>query len=301
MTNNEVLRRLYTLDLKRALDHDVQDLLAYMIESGVLPAIQVKLSKDSVITRLRLGENYYTKKDLFYKPAEECENYQRATRPWETAFYGVIAHEKYRLESARVISLVECSELMRKGKHAKGIESHVVGQWITNQDLVLWGIFSDQTFQDCSKNKLIQECKDSYDEIINQMPNKAESIEFSRFIAKQFFQLVKTGKAWKYKISSNLVSIIHKLPNYHVDGIIYPSGKFRGQSGVNVALFPDVADDVLMFNKKAKQVMYKYGEKVFVRIEGYAENIDAEFDCVKDLNDDEILEALGIETLAQII
>lgn len=301
MTNNEILRRLHNLDLKHASDYDVQDLLAYMIESGVLPAIQVKLPKYSVITRLRLGENYNTKKDLFYRPAEECENYQRATRPGETAFYGVIADEKYRLDSARVVTLVECSELMKKGTYTKGVESHVVGQWITNQDLVLWCIFSDQTFQDCSKNKLIQECKDSYDEIMNQMPNKAESIEFSRFIAKQFFQIVRAGKEWKYKISSNFVSLIQKLPNYNIDGIIYPSGRCRGQGGVNVALFPAVADNVLIFNKKAKQVMYKYKKNVFIRIEGYAESIDVEFDCVKDLNDDEILEALGIETLAQII
>lgn len=300
MTNNEILKRLHNLDLKHASDYDVQDLLAYMIESGVLPAIQVKLPKYSVITRLRLGENYYTKKDLLYKPAEECKNYQRATRPGETAFYGVIADEKYRLESARYVTLVECSELMKKGTHTKGVESYVVGQWLTNRDLVLWGIFSDYTFQECNRNKLIQECENAFDEIINELPNKKESMEFARFIAKQFFQIVKTGKEWKYIISSNFVSLIQKLPNYNIDGIIYPSGRCRGQGGVNVALFPTVADDVLLFNKKAKQVMYKYKKNVFIRLEGYAESIDAEYDYDKQLTDAEILNALQISDLSQI-
>lgn len=300
MTNNEILRRLNKLDLKQASDYDIQDLLAYMIENGVLPAIQVKLPAYTVITRSRAGENYYTKEALSYKPVDECKTYQRATRPGETIFYGVIADKKYQLEAARAITMMECSELMRKGLHTKGVESHVVGQWLTKRELVLWGLFSDQTFQDCSKNALVQQCKNSFEEIISKMPNKTESLAFSRFIAKQFFQIVKNGKEWKYKISSNLVSIIRKLPNYNFDGIIYPSGRSKGQYGVNVAIFPDAADKVLVFNKKAKQVLYKYKKNVFVRIEGYAESVDADYSVTKKLVDEEILAALNIQSLAQI-
>lgn len=299
ITNADVLHHLMSFDLKSTTDYQIQDQLTYMIENGV-PAIQLVLPIGSVITRLRMGVNYYEEKDLSYKPSALCTAYQRASLPGETVFYGVISDNENRLDHARIISVNECSPMCRKSKE-KGIEEFTCSQWITTTKLKLLGFFSSQTFTDCSDNELIEQCRGYYEKMLERVTASEQKDweDIAGFLSHQFYKRVPDGHDYEYKITANLSSIIHRLP-YSYDGIAYPSERTNGILGLNVALFPEAADRSLCFCRKAKQVLYKNKDIVIPRIEGYAEDVSAEFAKTFHFSDEELFQRLKIRDFGEL-
>lgn len=296
MTNITALNKLLQLNLSSCSDNEVRNLLAYFIENGI-PAIQYKLPQYSIITRMREGTEHYMYNQLSYKPVEYCHLYQRATLPNETIFYGVITNNE-DLEYARVVTIGECSSMCRNRKD-KGVEYFTCSQWLTKYKLNLLGFFSDYSFEDCKNNNIISQIKPFFLETINKFPNQEENLKVMRFLSEQFFKPVEECNSYKYKISANLVSIIRILfPD--VDGIIYPSGRVSGQFGVNVALFPHVADTSICFLKKAKLGLYKHHDIIVSRIEGYAEDIAQKFDDTLQFSDDILCQLLNVPSLIDL-
>lgn len=296
MTNTIALNKLLQLNLSSCSDNEVRNLLAYFIENGI-PAIQYKLPQHSIITRMREGTEHYTCNQLSYKPVECCDSYQRATLPNESMFYGVITNDE-DLESARIVTIAECSSMCRNRKD-RGVEYFTCSQWLTKRKLNLLGFFSDYSFEECKNNKIISQIKPYFDDIISKLPHKDENLQVIRFLSEQFFKPVDEYNSYKYKISANLVSIIRILfPN--IDGIIYPSGRVGGQFGVNIALFPHVADTSIYFFRKAKLGLYKHQDIIVSRIEGYTEDIAEKFDNTLQFPDEILCKMLDISSLSDL-
>lgn len=109
MNKQKALGKLRTLDLKHSTTEEVSTLFS-IIED--IPAVVITLPEGSkIITRTRMGRGFVTSAELSYCPASKCHNIQRATLPYETAFYGCLADEENHLENGRILGISECSSL----------------------------------------------------------------------------------------------------------------------------------------------------------------------------------------------
>lgn len=118
MTTTEVIQKLRGIDLSLYPFNEVHSLVQ---EFQSIKVIRITIETGAIISRVRKGNGYKSRKELSYPPIESCQSCQRANLPNSTMFYGTISDSESPTVDNRAIAMSECSSLAREGKESKGI------------------------------------------------------------------------------------------------------------------------------------------------------------------------------------
>lgn len=259
MTTSEVIRKLRNLDLSTYPFNEVHTLIQRF---NSIKVIRITIQPGAIVTRIRKGTGIKSQKEMSYPPVEICNNCQRANLPRHSMFYGTISDSISPTVDNRVIAVSECSTLARMGKASKGVERFTISNWLTVKPIQLATIVDDKAFEDIHNNKLLQLAKEKFEEF-KLLP---EYDEYARFVADEFSKPVEND--YEYLISAAIADAYVHQTNF--DGIIYPSVRLGGQSGMNIALKPEIADSSLVLHNVGELVYYKNGEQGIVIVDKLA-------------------------------
>lgn len=290
MKTTEVIQKLREIDLSLYPFNEVRSLVQ---EFQAIKVIRITIEPGAIISRIRKGNGYNSRKDLSYPPVEACRSCQRANLPNRTMFYGTIADSESPTVDNRVIAISECSSLAREGKKSKGIERFTISNWCTTKTIRLATIVDDNVFEDIRNNTLLQGAKSIY----NEFKILPEYDEYARFVAAEFSKPVEND--YEYLISAAIADAYVHLSNF--DGIMYPSVRIGGQAGMNIALKPDVADSSLALLKVGELLYYKNGEHEIVIVDKLAELQSWNyFDSPAKPAMERVLKAIGADSLSKL-
>ena len=182
---------------------------------------------------------------ISYKPAKFNAEYQRASTPNNTMFYGAVVPEKTsdkEITNARITGAFEVAELIRNRELKNGESDITFGKWLVQDQISLATIF-DPTLD--YKIDYINEVKEDYLKNINSAPKeiKEKSLRYLKYLASEFSKPVKKGENHEYLISAILTEI---LVNSGFDGVLYPSVQTAGV-GLCVAIHPRLMDKLSLF------------------------------------------------------
>lgn len=275
----------------------VEDLLFSMSD---IPATKATLLAGTTITRARPGRGFSQPYQLTYRPANKCSNFQRATLPCETAFYGCIAEDQRHNEGARAICVAESATLSRMGKDSIGREYIAIGLWTITKPLSVISFVTDETYPEV-KNRHLEMFRREYTK--RKKYYTPQQIEFSCFLNQEFSKVVNPDENYKYKITAQICHdafyVLEDNIGQHFDAIVYPSVQMGGQAGLDIAIRPDVADEVLQLSNIIETSFFKKGEQSILRIDrGY----DARHHLLsaKQFGDDIVCRELQINNLQDL-
>ena len=246
---------------------------------GGLPGIPFWIPLETKIVRSVKGHGKTKLSELTYKPIKYCNEYARATRPNETAFYGCIGEcqesnddlsacasdsretsfckcKEYSSKTtkaytnARVMSIVECSPSYRNSEKPIDDEKYTTSIWIANRPIQAICFITSETFPK-AHGATIDGIRAIYEQNIETHKYSQKQIELLAEINKEFTKVVKSGQEDEYMITANLCHSCLYAPD--ADGIqneavIYASVQAAGELGLNVAIRPDVADNCLILD-----------------------------------------------------
>ena len=290
MTTREVIQKLREIDLSLYPFDEVR-LLVQEFQS--IKVIRITIEPGAIISRIRKGNGYKSRKDLSYPPVEACRSYQRANFPNSTMFYGTISDSESPTVDNRYIAISECSSLARAGKESKGIERFTISNWCTTKALRLAAIVDNKVFEEIRNNTLLQSAKSIYNKFII-LP---EYDEYARFVATEFSKPVE--KDYEYLISAAIADAYVHQSNF--DGVMYPSVRTGGQAGMNIALKPKVADSSLALQNVGELVFYKNGEHGIVIVDKLADIQSWNyFDSPAKPPMEKVLKTIGADSLSKL-
>lgn len=305
MSGRKCIFRLYMDAIKQLKSLDLQECDMLIIEKLLfsmsdVPAIKATIVEGTTITRARPGRGFSQPHQLTYRPANKCSNFQRATLPGETAFYGCLAEDQRHNENARAISVAESATLSRMGKESVGREYITIGLWIITKPLSVVSFVTDETYPKV-KNRHLDMFRREYTR--RKKYYTPQQIEFSRFLNQEFTKVVKDDETYKYKITAQISHdafyVLEDDNGQHFDAIVYPSVQLGGQAGLDIAIRPDVADNVLQLVNIIETSYFKKGESSISRIDrGY----DARHHLLsgKQFEDEVVCRELNIRNLQEL-
>jgi ribosomal protein L30 len=235
----KIVKRLSRLDLSKRPKYIIKNELKKV---NCLPFMLTTFAKGKEIERAVPNTDeeplFSDTNRISYKPQEYNTDYQRASTPDNTMFYGSVIPEKIsedEISYARMIGAAETSELIRDANAPDGEQLITFGKWTVKEDLNLITIVNPITDY---KIQFIKELVSDYRKRLEELPDKLnnESQLFLKFITKEFSKKVNKGENFNYMISANFTELILKNPN--IDGIIYPSVQ-AGKEGLCVAIRPE--------------------------------------------------------------
>ena len=296
MNKQEALERLRTLDLKHSTTEEVSTLFS-IIED--IPAVVITLPERSkIITRTRMGRGFVTSAELSYCPASRCRNIQRATLPYETAFYGCLADEENHLENGRILGISECSSLAQQGIDSIGREYITASQWEITKPLKVISFINDKTFPKTNnRSKIVELFVKQYK--FNDVEDSHFIHEIGDFLTSEFCKKVAKECNYEYLITATIIHDLLYSPEHNFDAVAYPSVPAEGQLGINIAIKPFAADTKLVLYRVIEQSFFKYKDKSILRI-------DKGFDSHRHLlsgqqyGDDVVCEQLGILSIKEL-
>jgi hypothetical protein len=258
MEHREIIEQLDQLNLSKfPLDIAKQ----YLKQLGKYGVIITTLHPGKRIIRARISEkaSFDSVSKLSFKPQEYNLEYQRASTPNNTMFYGSIVPEisgTQEPETARITIIFELSEFVRNAKSI-GEQDITFSAWDVIENIELVSLIHHKNFE--RTTKLSIELQTIFNEQIKLNPElKTPSLEISEYLANQFAKL-PINKHSDYLISAAYSEIISEL----FDGVLYPSVRLAGE-GINIAIKPDTVDNKLKFIGSSECTIYKNGKSVFV-------------------------------------
>lgn len=207
----------------------------------------------TIISRCRKDAPNLEKESFGCKPARLVNDFQRASVPHESVFYGAVGDRDS--EDGDFIAMLESSTLHREGKII-GREEIFVSQWKVIQDNNMAIICHPNVFLGVNPNGAVRNMQNNYVRLLYDYPNPDLAPEFDKlvaFISSQFGKKVKDGNNYQYMISAYFAHNAFETEA----GIIYPSVQVNGRLGFNVAIRPDIVDNSLEFLRAEKHVLYK--------------------------------------------
>ena len=239
------------------------------------------LKAGTIISRCRKDAPNLKRESFGCKPAEKVEDYQRASIPLETVFYGAVGDRE--VEDGELIAMLETSKIHRNNIEL-GREEIYVSHWVVKQDINMALISHPKVFVDSNFGSTVDEMQKNYIRLLPRYPAAQDFIvEFDKlaeFIARQFAKRVKEGNNFQYLISAYFAHNALETDS----GIIYPSVQVNGKLGFNIALRPDIANSYLDFINAEKHILYKAGNYMQVPANLYS--------------DKHLAASLGIDSLA---
>lgn len=284
----DVVKELKTLDYSNCNPEQIIDII-----EGCSIAIVPIIIKGAYILRARKGRGFVHQSEMTYRPAKDCKEYQRASLPGNTMFYGVISDDQNHQENAQAICACECSSLCKEGTDSIGREIFTLSYWKIKEPLKVFSLITDTTFPNVQDNKLLNMMRKAF--LLVHKNSSLEEKALAHFISDDFSKNVVDD--YEYMFSATLTSEI--IADMGFDGVVYPSVRLSGQAGLNIALKPSVADTKLDFIQVVEQVLYKNKDHSINRIE----NVTPKGQTTKaqiQFPDGIILKQLGIISLEDL-
>ncbi|MDO5340971.1 MAG: hypothetical protein Q4F69_00750 [Bacteroidia bacterium] len=238
MTNDEIIRRLLSLDLSTYPYDEVRELVSLF---GPM-IVRMTIDGNLIIERLRPEVGFTKRKDVTYKEGKLEDFPNRATIPGRSIFYGTIAHHKDNPMNRRYIAICESSSLLKKGKNVSGRESYTLSIWGIKRPLSVGFIVNDKAFEN-RNNRLLQDAKEYYNRNRSFIESPLQMDIYKDFVVEQFSNPVADDQRYKYIISATIADKMMYASG--LDGIVYPSVKADGEAGLNIALKKECVDDAL--------------------------------------------------------
>lgn len=208
----------------------------------------------TIISRCRKNAPNLEKESFGCKRPEKVINYQRASIPHESVFYGAVGDRD--VEDGDFIAMMETSSLHRNGRD-KGQEEIFVSQWRVIKDIDMALVCHPNVFVDANYNSTVNAMQKNYIRLLPGYPAEQDFIpvfdKLVEFISGQFAKIVPEGDNSQYMISSYFAHNALLTES----GIIYPSVQVKGKLGFNVALRPDIVENSLEFIGAEKHILFK--------------------------------------------
>lgn len=228
----QIIQKMKSLDLSR---YPQSEIISLFREVGQIPILITTLHPGHKIIRGRInnGDDFSSISSHSYCPSVKNDEYQRASIPHETMFYGSVTSPEEEEPVARISILTEISKIFTEGVDTEKI---MYSAWEVIGDLQLVSIIQSGLYR--TPNKQIMELDRRFNEEYNSEVGKV----FFDFIASEFAK-DNTPKDYDYMISA-LFS--HIISNNGLDGVYYPSVRIDG-AGMNVAISPRAVDTKMKF------------------------------------------------------
>lgn len=239
MTNDEIIRKLSSLDLSTYPYDEVKELVS---KFGPM-FVRMEMKGSPLIERLRPGVGYTKRKDVTYKDGSPTDYPNRATLPGRSIFYGTIAHHKENPLNRRYIAVCESSSLLKKGKNVSDREPYTLSMWGIKRNLSVGFIVNDKAFEN-RNNQLLQDAKEYYNRNRSFIEGPLQMDIYKDFVVEQFSMPVADDQRYKYIIPATIADMM--MYESGLDGIVYPSVKADGEAGLNIALKKECVDDALV-------------------------------------------------------
>ena len=261
MTIPQIINELDSMDLTKT--NECKKFISFIIPHIVseLPWLHHPIYLGTIISRCRKDAPNRNKESFGCKPAELVNDFQRASIPHESVFYGAVGDSNS--EDGDFIAMLETSKLHRD-KLARGQEVIYVSRWRVTKEIDPALICHPNVYVDSRSNGFVNEMQRNYK---RRLPDCRVEKDFIptfdmlvEFVARQFAKRVREGENFQYMISAYFAHFSLKKD----EGIIYPSVQSKGRLGYNVALKQDVVDNNLEFISAEKHILYKADDYMLV-------------------------------------
>ena len=230
---NRTINRLRKLDLQSTQVNEIIDLL---MSVGETANINLTIGLNSTLLRARPNKECprFTKtEELSIKPAKSNTDFQRASTPRKTMFYGVYMSGKldqYERDIMRKAAAYETIPEIRVPNNPYS-EKLTLGYWTNHQKLNLIAIMHKNEYTE--SNPYTKEVFDAYKKHLASGDPKLmeKSLTFYEFLADEFSKKTIRGN-YDYRISALYTEAASRQS---IDGVIYPSVRLGGIS-YNIAL-----------------------------------------------------------------
>jgi hypothetical protein len=236
MKLHKVIQELKNLNFRTNPYKDVVELLR---STGNIAFMETTYHKGRSFIRARPNYNedrFEKKSDYSFKPQIFNTEYQRASTPNQTMFYGAVIPEKVEegeLSSMRITGLAESLPILRDNESC-GYQKISFGRWYVHEDIKLLFIINREKYYDATR--YMKNTTNEYLRFLKTVPMEIaeNSLLYTDYLAEEF------SKEQIMDHTDYLVSAIFSeltVQNGY-DGIIYPSVRTTGQ-GFNVAITPE--------------------------------------------------------------
>jgi hypothetical protein len=252
---NNFLKELSNLQLTDLSQISYARIRQIILQCGI-PLTKSTIDEGRLITRARLHKKkestFSSEKEISYR--EDFINmneYQRASVPFQSMFYGCIDIDKINnlnikesVDTKRLIyatPIYECNIhnfLQENG----GIARFTFGVWTVTKPITTWYLIFNNDLPVNDKH-FNEDIKGFLNEFEFNHPNEIETIkEHLTLISKEFYREIPNNNNQFYKVSAAYSA--YAFQNFNIGSIIYPSKKTEGNS-MNIAISPEVVESSL--------------------------------------------------------
>lgn len=205
-----------------------------------------------------VGKNEEIKsiKRLSYKPANKNSTYQRASVPWNTAFYGVYDPEQNIVDhSSCMMSLYETCPLIRKEFKPNQSVQMVVSEWVVTHKISLFAL---ATTDERNKSTFLNEIGKGFAGFVKTNNFSDVDIahlnEFQNYMTERYNVRIDDKNDYEYIISALFAETIkaNLQRQKGIDGVIWHSSlatDYKLDKTLSFALFPEAANTKLQFSR----------------------------------------------------
>lgn len=270
MTLTDIVALLQSIDLENT-EECKETVRRYINAVFPLAWLHHPLRTGTIITRCRKDAPDLCKESYGCKKAEMVIDFQRASIPYETVFYGAVGDRTK--EDGELIAMLETSKLHREGKTI-GQEIIYVSHWRIKKNIDMAIICHPNIYINVNPTGSVKDMQINYQRRLPDYPNHDIIPEFDRlveFMSCQFAKKVQDGDNHKYMISAYFA---HNTLETEA-GLIYPSVQVNGKLGFNIAIRPDIVQEYIEFVDAEKHILYKANEYMQVPANLYSDKFIA--------------------------
>jgi hypothetical protein len=244
----EIISQLQDLDLSKYPKVEIQGL---MREVGSMFDIVVHFKEGTPIMRGRPNkpyERFETKSDYSFKPQSCNKEYQRASTPDNTMFYGIVTNIKdisnITPEELQSMRFSVCCELFHNGLNLEETPKVSFGRWQVKKgkQLDVLAVIQEDRYKE--SNEFLSELSLAHNGFIDEGVDKDiiyNSLNYGTFLANEFSK-AEILSEYDYMISAIFSEFVSKHKPF--DGILYPSVRAEGRY-FNIAITPDAVNSKL--------------------------------------------------------
>lgn len=272
-----IIRKLQELSKSKCSKIEIQEV---MNNVGLNSDIVVHFTEGTTIMRGRpnkYDERFQSKTDYSFKPQCCNREYQRASTPENTMFYGVVPNIKntINITSDELLNmrLTVLCELFHNGLNLEKTPKVSFGKWrVKNgKQLNLLAIVQEDKYK--KSNELLNELSLAYNYFVKQEVNnhiKEKSLIYGTFLANEFSKS-QISSEYDYMISAVFSEFVSK--NRNLDGILYPSVSAEGKY-FNIAINPDAVNDKIELSDVGECPIFKTSDDFIIdESDFYADNL----------------------------
>ena len=280
---DKFIKNISSIELDNSIEckERIHHLIDNFLKKGIY-WLHHPLKAGTYISRCRKNPNSLDKEDFTYNNPKYVKDFQRASIPNETIFYGSVGDESSK-EYGNMISMIETSKLHRNN-YQTGREEIYVSHWKVKEDIKMQLIVHPEVFCKSEYNNSLRQMKEHYFMKLKDYPIPEIIPEFQnlvKIISEQFSKKVTNGNNYEYLISAYFSHYLITPEK----GLIYPSVQVSGNLGFNIALHPLIVDEKLEFIEAKKHILYKLNNYMQVPADTYT---DGEIAKYMDVNLTEI-------------